>query len=141
MKYAIKVPYLSQGKQKSYNKQMIIFKLHDRVSNEKYYKAAGTIFLKDGEWLSNKSNTHSGMIEPGLPIQTSVVGNVDSCKTEHLIFNSLHLAQISKILLIKDLKQYYLSEIESWKILCKENVPEHTEELDKLTELYPEEFV
>lgn len=143
--YGIKVPYISKGLKRTYNKQLEVHKylLNTNSDSNHMYNQVSTVKFKH---LSNFTESKTGcdvIYKRSLKINNTVVSdNSNSYDVSNMIyFDSLNSAYISKLLLIKNMKNQYEAELEDLRNTMNKNIPKLDAHLEEATEEYPELFV
>lgn len=137
--YIIKVPYLSQGLKRSYNKQLEVYEMETGENYPmQFLNTCGIHEFKGGKWVYRKSTKTLSVSLKGKVVQTEIVNSSSSIE---LIFEDLELAKVSKFLLLDDLKKTYKKEINKIVKLMERNIPDVSIEIEKIKENYPEHFI
>lgn len=135
--YAIDKPYLSNGLRKSYCKKLEVHKMELNESS-KLYCAIETYEFKRGEWVTVKTASKSTYAL--AKVHTTI------CKDTHLnngmlLFEKFDDAADTKFLLLEKLKIEYQNEIEYIKDLMERNVPDVSDECNKIRLKHAELFI
>lgn len=135
--YAIDKPYLSNGLRKSYCKKLEVHKM-ELNENSKIYCAVQTYEFKKGQWVVVK--TASKSTYASAKVHTTICKDSPLNNTM-LLFEKFDDAVDTKYLLLEKLKSEYKKEIEYIKDLMERNVPDVSDECDKIRLKHAELFI
>lgn len=141
--YAIKVPSISNGLRKSYNKQLEVYEIDFEQTSHNHNVGYATGIkcweydLKGSkEWKVSK-----GRFSERVNINLIKTDIITSSNHDVVLFDNLENAQVSKILLVNQLRKHYEDEIENIRKLYEKNVPDLSDEVEDLKQKYPEKFI
>lgn len=138
--YAIKVPYVSNGLQRSYNKQLEVYEYdfpseHERMSIQPVCRH----HYKRGTWVTDKRTRNGPNLYSNSAIQNDIVAKSHS--TSHLAFYDIEMAKASKFLLLDNMAEEYRRALVNLQELFERNVPDVSDEVQKVKEQFPEFFI
>lgn len=140
--YTIKVPKISNGLKRTYNKQLEVYELKQIDSSvpnhDVYIKCKVHKYTKKG-WVTKDVNKNTRFINP--KINNDIVQNNKDIINDHLFFDNIILAKCSKVFLIDSMKQKYLRAIEELNSHFEKNVPDVTGIINELKQENPEYFL
>lgn len=140
--YAIKMPYLSKGLKKSYNKQIIVYEGGVEKVNNHYntFRANACKELSKKGWKDKNCyyNEHftDNSYFTSLPTYTKLFN-----RRGILVFPSFDMAAKCKYLALDSLTKEYEKKLDELRELCRKNIPDVTEEVSKIREEHPEMFI
>ncbi len=141
--YAIKVPSVSKGLKKSYNKQLEVHEIEFEQTSHNHNVGYATGIkcweydLKGSKEWQEVKRRFGERVNLNLIQKDIITSSFDNV----VLFDNLENAQVSKILLVNKIRKHYEDEIEKIRKLYKSNVPDLNDEIEVLKQKYPEKFI
>lgn len=141
--YAIKVPSISNGLRKSYNKQLEVYEIEfEQTSHNHNVGYATGIKCWEYDLKGSKDwKVGKGRFSERVNIHLIKKDIITSSSENVLLFDDFENAKVSKILLVNKLRKHYEDEIENIRKLYQKNVPDLNDEVEVLKQKYPEKFI
>lgn len=138
--YVIEAPFVSAGLKKTFKKKI---EVHRALVDENYKTLKITLFYKTkptSDWKQKKSNLK--IHNYGVINKDVIISNVIQIpKNSKMFFYDFNVAYMSKVMLIKKMKERYLNEIKEITNIMNNNVPDIDNLIEEFQEQYPEYFV
>jgi hypothetical protein len=140
--YWIDIPSVSKGLKRTYNKKLEVYSGilnsdgQNHINSDKIYRYTS----KGWKETPNTSGIRfiggrERYLEINVPQTT--IPSINNMR-RNLIYSSLEMAQVAKIILIEDMKRTYEQELEDLRTRMVKNIPKTDKPLKELKDEYPE---